>query len=191
VVGDFFIRNQGRLQINKPGYARNGDCRGIVIQLGRDEFGFFMKNGAAIADKFELKAPTLAKFEYLGPLNMFLVTFLADQNRQVENNVELVPQAAANAHVVQEVVDNKKVVQDVIDISSDEEVDVTSNNEEQNQDVEEVEDPYHFEHKVSAAMSKRVLGQPMVSYSNKFLPFIINIHMEYQNNNSLYLYGVI
>lgn len=128
------LRNRDTLKLGQHDFVRDNDGSGIVIGLGRDEFGIFILNGALIAEKFHLNAPTLAKFEYLGPLNMFMVSFLADDNAQVANNAEVVQEAVNNPEVVQEVVNMEEVVQEVIDISSDEEVHMSSDEEEEGED---------------------------------------------------------
>jgi hypothetical protein len=154
----FYLRNQDTLQINKQGFIRDHDGRGIVIRLDMDDSGISMKNGALIAGMFGLNIPTLAKFEYLGPLNMFIVTPMADANPEVANNVELVQDVVENPQVAQEVVDIEDAHQEVIDISSD---------EDQDEGEQEEENPHRFEQFVSAAMARSVYGQPMVSYTKK------------------------
>lgn len=175
---EFYLRNQDTLEITKHGFVRDKDGRGIVIKLAMDHYGVSMKNGALVAEKFGLTVPTLTKFEYAGPLNMFIVSFLADDNAHVANNVELVQEAVGNPQVAHEEIHIEEVVQEVIDISSDEEVHMTSDHEEQDEVVQEEVNPHCFEQFVSTAMTGSVYGKPMVSYTKKNLLLINKIYFE-------------
>jgi hypothetical protein len=146
---DFCLRNQNTLQLRQHGFVRDNNGRGIVIRLGRDDVGIFMLNGALIAEKFQLAAPTRARFEYMGPLNMFMITFLPNENdaannREVANNAEVVQEVVNDAEAAQEVANNAEMQQEVIDISSDEEVHISSDEEEEIEEMQEVEDLHHF-----------------------------------------------
>lgn len=177
------MRNQNTHQLRQHGFVRDSDGKDIVIHLGRDEQEFFMLNAALIAKKFHLIAPTRARFEYLGPLNMFLVTFLHDENDLANNaeivkNVEVVEEVVNNAEVVQQVVNNAKVLQEVIDISSDEEVHLSSDEKERNEEMQEVEDLHHFEQKVIAAMSRTDKERVLV-------------HLHYRIIKNMYSFSVV
>jgi hypothetical protein len=163
---DFFLRNQHTLQIPQHGFVRDANGRGVVIRLTLDGSGIYMKDGSSIAGKFGLNVPTLAKFEYLGPLNMFLVSFLPDEIAHVANNVEEVIEVAHNPQGVQQVLKVEDAAQEVIDISSDEEVLIASDQQEQDQHVQHQQDPHCFQQIVSAAMAHSITGQPMVSSTN-------------------------
>ena len=164
---DFFVRNQNNIQITKQGFVRDTNGKDIVIRLAIDGSEISMKNSVLIAEKFGVSVLTLAKFEYLGPLNMFLVSFLADDNAQVANNVEEVVQVVYNPEVVHEVVEMEEVAQEVIDISSDEEVHIAPHEEDEDQNVQQQEDPHRFEQVVTDAMARSarcgLMGKLMVS----------------------------
>jgi len=164
---DFFVRNQNNIQITKQGFVRDTNGKGVVIRLAIEGSQITMKNGVSIAERFGVNVPTLAKFEYVGPFNVFFVSFLPDGNAQVANNVEEVVQVVDNPEVVQEVVEMEEVAQEVIDISSDEEVPIAPHEEDEQQNVQQQQDLHRFVQTVTASVARsargRLIGKVMVS----------------------------
>jgi len=164
VPADFLFHNAHNIRLDMGGFIKANDVRGSQIRFGRDNKGVFIRDGVVLAWKFKLNVPTQVKFTYLGPLNIFKVSFGHHVNDQVANNSNVPNETINIPDVVQQPVVMEKVDQEVIEISSDEEVHIDSDAEEEGPVVQNAPDLHVFVKRVSTAMARTDKQQVLVSH---------------------------
>lgn len=118
---NFFKRNQNVLDFSGSnfGFFCNGHGKGKVVNLRNDNEGIYMIHGDMVADVMGIKTPTKAKIEHEGGRNMFFVTFLTDED------VPNIPE---------------KVQKETVYISSDDEANVTYEDDVDHNQLEHIQD---------------------------------------------------